>query len=197
MIRKNKYTGARENKSKTYLLPLLLDVVNFDLKTYYKYIKNTYVSDLKNEYQNCLFVEIAFDFETPDFIKFEHSLKQNELFVKSYDLSEDSVIYVFNFPEDYLDEYNWFLDGKYSQFSKSAKELIYLTHRRVYSDESFIIQYLVYLKQVLDRGAQLRKTLNKRLKVNLPEYAELESISDIINETINLEKNESKHIVPG
>ena len=84
---------ARYNKSKTYLLPLLSEIVNFD-KRFFKNLVNTYIYDDLNRYQNCIYVLHDFSFKNPEFTSYEHKLIKNDLFVDLIDI-DDKVLYIF------------------------------------------------------------------------------------------------------
>ena len=46
---------VKYNKSKTYLLPLLSELVTLD-KRFIGQLVNTYLFDMKGEYENCIFI---------------------------------------------------------------------------------------------------------------------------------------------
>ena len=113
----------RYNKSKTYLLPLLSELISFD-KKYFSFLKNTYCKDDLNMYKNCFYILHDFSFRNPEFTAYEHKLINNAYFVDLIDINNEQVLYVFKFPEEYLTEYDKFMNSKYSQFGLDAKELI-------------------------------------------------------------------------
>ena len=117
MSKKIKY-----NKSKTYLLPLLSEILEFD-KDFLPFLENTFMFDMDDKYPNCLLLLHDFDFKNPEFTKYEHKFTKNELFVELIDIG-NKVLYVFKFPEEYLTEYNKLIESKYSEFGEDAKELI-------------------------------------------------------------------------
>lgn len=110
------------NKSKTYLLPLLSEIIDFDLR-FINYLENTFMFDNQNKYNNCFYILHEFNFKNPEFTNYEHRLINNELFINSYDIG-NKVLYIFKFPEEYLPEYNSFINSKYSRFGEDAKILI-------------------------------------------------------------------------
>ena len=176
----------RPNKSKTYLLPLISELIDFDLK-FFKYLKNTYIYDSNNEYENCIFIEHEFNFKNPEFTAYEHKFIKNEYFVDLID-ADKNVIYVFKFPEEYMYEYNNYINGKYSEFGADAKELILAFWTRVYENNPNAIPFLIKVKQILFKDKQLREKIEKDLKVKLPSNAELSDIVAKSDETINLKK---------
>ena len=166
----------RFNKSKTYLLPLLSEVLDLNIK-FLPYLINTYLFDENNEYENCIFILHEFNFKNPEFTKYEHKLTNNELFVKHIDI-DDKVVYIFKFPEEYLNEYNCLLNSKYSKFGEDAKQLILRFWAEVYSGNSAGVAFLLKVKKILYKDEKLRKELEAKLGVKIDENQEL---GDYIN----------------
>ena len=54
------------NKSKTYLLPLISEVLDLNIK-FLPYLINTYLFDENNEYEKCIFILHEFNFKNPEF----------------------------------------------------------------------------------------------------------------------------------
>ena len=180
----------RINKSKTYLLPLISELVDLDLR-FFKYLKNTYIFDSDNEYENCIFIYHEFNFKNPEFTAYEHKLIKNEYFVDLVDV-DDKVIYIFKFPEEYLHEYNCYINGKYSEFGVDAKELILTFWTRVYENNPNAIPFLIKVKQILFKDEKLKKIIENDLKVSLSNDAELGECMNKKDETINLKIEEKK-----
>lgn len=178
------------NRSKTYLLPLLLDVLSNE-SSFYNMITNTYIFDESDNYKDCIFVEIDFSFNNPEFIEFEHSLTQSDLYLGKIDITSDRVLFIYKFPEDYMDEYRYFKEGKYSKYSKSAQEVIYDYIRQLYKSNKGLIPFLINLKRIFNRDKELRKELEDKLRVKIHHEAELSDIINIENETINLNFKET------
>jgi len=175
---------TRYNKSKTYLLPLLSELVNFD-KKFFNHLRNTYIFDDGNKYKDCFFIVHDFYFKNPDFTSYEHNLTQNELFVDLID-NKDRVIYIFKFPEEYLNEYNNFKKGRYSKFGVDAKHLILEYYTDIYLGNPNAVNFLLKLKQILFKDKKLKETIEKKLKVSLDNSSELTDSIYKENETINL-----------
>src|SRR5690606_16660358 len=121
----------RFNKSKTFLLPLLSEIIGIK-REYFKYLKNTYMYDDMNYHQNCLYILHDFSFRNPEFTAYENKLIKNELFVELIDLDDDRVLYIFKIPDEYIHEYECVEKGKYSLFGKDAKELILSFFSHIY-----------------------------------------------------------------
>lgn len=176
-------TKVRYNKSKTYLLPLLSEVVEFDLK-YYSYLKNTFIFDKDDIYKDCIFILHDFSFKNPEFTLYEHKLIDNPYFVDLIDISNTEVLYIYKFPEEYLHEYNQFKKGNYSKFGIDAKELILEFWTAIYNNNVNAVSFLVKIKQILFKDKKLKKKIEEELssknhKVIISDDAEL---TDPINE---------------
>lgn len=172
------------NRSKTYLLPLLSELVNFDMK-FMKYLLNTYMYVDNEEYENCLCVLHEFSFRDPEFTSYEHRLTKNELFVRCVDIG-NKVLYIFKFPEDYMKEYNLFKDGRYSEFGDDAKQLILKFWGEVHKGNSASVQFLIKIKQILWKDEKLKQIIEKQLGVKLNDEQELGEITDPEKETFKL-----------
>ena len=190
----------RYNKSKTYLLPLLSEIVGFD-KRFFGNLNNVYMFEDTGEYKDCLLILHDFSFKTPEFTSYEHTLINNELFVKLIDI-DDKVLYIFKFPEEYMMEYNYIKDGLYSKFGEDAKELILDFFTDVYKGNPNAVSFLIKIKQVLFKDEKLKKKIEEELKVTLDADAELTDPINIDSETFELSKyikeneNKNKKITP-
>ena len=178
------------NKSKTYLLPLLSELVDLD-KRFYKDLKNTYIFDDKKEYENCIFLLYDFSFKNPEFTAYEHKLINNELYVDLIDVG-DQVLYVFKFPDVYLHEYKMFKAGKYSYYKDDAKKLILRFFNNIYQNNLNAVSFLTKIKQILFKNEKLKKEIEEKLKIKLSPDAELTDIIEVDNETFNLQKKEKQ-----
>ena len=174
----------RFNKSKTYLLPLLSEVLDLNIK-FLPYLINTYLFDENNEYENCICILHEFNFKNPEFTKYEHKLTNNELFVKHIDI-DDKVVYIFKFPEEYLNEYNCLLNSQYSKFGDDAKQLILRFWGEVYSGNSAGVNFLLKIKQILYKDLKLKERLQKELGVTLDSNQELGDYVNPHNEVLIL-----------
>jgi len=177
----------RFNTSKTFLLPLLSEIIGIK-REYFKYLKNTYMFDDMNLHKNCLYILHDFSFKNPEFTNYEHQLIKNELFVELIDLEDDKVLYIFKMPEEYLHEYNCLINGKYSSFGTDAKEMILSFFSHIYEGNLNVVPFLLKTKQILFKDKLLKKKLEEDLKVKLSDDDELKSIINIENETFELSK---------
>lgn len=178
--------NERPNKSKTYLLPLISEIIDFDIK-FFKYLRTTYIFDKDNKYENCIFIMHDFNFKNPEFTAYEHKFIKNELFIDLVDIN-DQVVYIFKFPEEYMHEYNCYINGKYSEFGADAKDLILTFWTRIYENNPNAIPFLIKVKQILFKDEKLRKIIEKDIKVSLPSCAELTDIMIKDEETISLQE---------
>jgi hypothetical protein len=192
------------NKSQTYLLPLLSELVPFRMDML-DFIDNTYISDDLSKYENCLFVLQDFTFKSPEFTAYENTLIQSDCYVDLIDVG-NKVLYVFRIPEEYLHEYNCFKSGRYSAFGTDAKEMILAFWTRFYNKQVEGIPFVLKVKQILFKDEKLRKQLEKELssegapgvpghQVTIDEDAELSDPPCLESETFELSKvkqNENK-----
>ena len=172
------------NKSKTYLLPLLSELVNFNFR-FFENLKDTFVLDDLGKYEKCLLILHDFSFKNPEYTKYEQELIDCEYFVDFIDIN-DQVLYIFKFPEEYILEYEAYKAGNYSKFGRDAKELIISFYTRVYKGNLGAINFLIKLKQVLFKSDTLRRKLEKDLKVSISEGAELSDPMHTEEETFKL-----------
>lgn len=168
------------NKSKTYLLPLLSEFIDFDRK-FYKFIKGTFINFDDEECENCIGILHDFSFKNPAFTAYEHKLIKNELFVKMIDI-DNYVFYVFKFPEVYMHEYNCFKKGQYSRFGVDAKELILEFFNHVYKGNINATPFLLKVNQILFKDKKLKRQLEQELHVTLDDDAELSDTPDMESE---------------
>jgi hypothetical protein len=183
MVKKVKF-----NKSKTYLLPLISELVNIE-KQYLPYLNNTFMVDNEGKYENCIYILHDFDLSNPKFTTYEHHLINNELFVDMYDIG-NQVLYVFKFPEEYLHEYNCLKNSKYSEFKDDAKELILEFWTVMYGENPNSLPFLTKVKDILFKTTKYRQKLEQSLssrtqKIVISSEAELGDIIDIENETFD------------
>jgi hypothetical protein len=186
-------SSRKYNASKTYLLPLLSEMVDIN-KDFINELKNTYMFDSHNEHQECLYVLHDFNFRDPDFTAYEHKLLNNELFVKHIDMG-DQVMYIFKFPKEYLNEYYMLQNGKYSEFGNDAKELILNFWTEMYGKIPGGINVILKIKQILYKDKKLRQQLEERLSskghaVSISDDAELGEWVDVKSETFQLQHEE-------
>lgn len=176
----------RYNKSKTYLLPLLSEFVDIR-KQYFYNLENTFISDDINMHENCIYLQHNFSFKNPKLTLYENQLTENDFFVDLIDDTDNNkVIYVFKFPEEYMHEYNKFKEGKYSEFTRDAKEIILNFYGDIYSNNERAVGFLLKTKQILFKNKILREKYERELNVKIDSTAELSDPMNEEDETINL-----------
>ncbi|MBV1929572.1 MAG: hypothetical protein KUG81_08700 [Gammaproteobacteria bacterium] len=172
------------NKSKTYLLPLLSEFVDFDAK-FYTNIVNSYMFEDTGKYKDCIFLLHDFNFREPEFTHYENQLINNDLFVDLVDI-DNKVLYIFKYPKDYMEEYELFKEGKYSHFGGDAKELILTYFTNLYKNNINAVEFLLKIKHILFKDEKLKRKMERDLKVTLSPEAELSDKMEISNETFKL-----------
>jgi hypothetical protein len=184
-------SNLKYNASKTYLLPLISEVIHLEPK-FINYLENTYMFDENNEYNECFFIRHKFSFRNPEFTSYEHKLIDNEYFIKCIDI-DDEVIYIFKFPKEYLKEYYCLMNSKYSEFEEDAKELILRFWTRIYGKIPTGVNVILRIKQILYKDEKLKKQLEEKLNVKLNSNSELGENVNIKDETFKYEsKNKEK-----
>lgn len=179
-------SSLKYNVSKTYLLPLISEVIGVETK-FINYLENTYMFDENNEYPECFFIKHEFSFKNPEFTSYEHRLIDNQYFVKLIDIGSD-VIYIFKFPEEYLKEYYYLQNSRYSEFGDDAKKLILKFWTEIYGKVPAGINLILKIKQILYKDEKLKKQIEEKLYVKLDLYSELGEKVEVSNETFRIEK---------
>jgi nitrogen regulatory protein PII-like uncharacterized protein len=177
------------NKSKTYLLPLLSELIEFDFK-FIDYLENTFMYEDSGKYKDHFFILHNYAFTDPEFSRYESKLTDNELFVEYIDVG-NKVLYIYKFPEEYLHEYNCLAKGRYSAFGVDAKEKILEFWTAAFKNVNTAILVLLKIKQILFKDKKLKQQIEKELssekhKIILADAAELGSIPDEESETFEL-----------
>ena len=163
----------KRNKSCTYLLPTLM--MNKYTKSYFTgindlsncgYLCNCYIKDdkfLNLQYRWC---------SNTSFREMEMILINHPQYVIKCDDNE-FVIFQFRIPDEFLNDINLFLCGKYSTLSPHLKQRIIKFHQ-------FLPGHRV--PQTLFKKKELKTFWEKELAMSLDETVELESKPEIIQE---------------
>lgn len=173
------------NRSKTYILPLLSELIQLN-PNYNDKITNTYIFDDVDKYNDCIYLLHKTNFRDADFTLYENKLLHNDFFVDLKDVNKETSLYIFSFPNEYLHEYNMFKQGKYSHFGEDAKELILQYWGMVYQNKPSGVNFLLKLKQVLNRDPKLRRQIEQQINSKISESAELADRIEPIEETFQL-----------
>lgn len=168
------------NKSKTYLLPYMNDFI--PIKFMSKLI-NTYIF-FKEEYKFCLLYEFS---GKKNFLSYETILMQNEYYIETLDIDHDKVLYVFDIPEELFPIVDLFLDGKYSYLPNKSKIKQFLVYHFKLRNNNKIFH-------ILDRTELLRKDLEGKLNVKIPEELDLSDPPNKMTEEFKLKEiNEEEY----
>ena len=109
--------NIQKNKSRTYMLPMIDDVVELD---FYDLLLNTYLSFENGDEVFC----ILYKWDSNKlFTKYEGKLMSANLFIGHEDYG-DKVLYKFKLSKNMLIERELFMKGDYKNFSKHHKYLI-------------------------------------------------------------------------
>tara|TARA_R110002096_G_scaffold186205_4_gene365140 strand:- start:20511 stop:21239 length:729 start_codon:yes stop_codon:yes gene_type:complete len=162
---------ADRTKSSLFMLPMFTGTQ--DLFLYNTLFVNAFVGVDGND--NCIGLLYRFSGDS-DFLKFEQALRSFKDFKEVIDPSPYFVLFVFNVPGKFKDDYRQFIRGKYSNLSHELKENILKFHG-VDPDSS--------LGQILYKSDKRKLRLEKSLKVSLPRNAELLDIPNIDTETFD------------
>lgn len=157
-------------KTNTFLLPLL-NKTKFQLK-YDSYFVNSYLSD-DHEYL-CLMYRYT---GTPLYKTFEQSILSDKLCVKHLDHDNYHVIYLFKIPNEFKDDIDYFIKGKYSKFSKELKRRI-MKFYGVNMDST--------ISQIIFKSPKLKQMIEKDLGVTIDNNAELASVPVLEDEIYTL-----------
>jgi hypothetical protein len=175
----NTIDKIKVNKSKTYLLPLLNEYIGFD---YIFSIKNTFINI--DGFIECIGVLYKKDIQSGanerEWDNYFKLLSENSLFKTTIEL-ENYCLYIFEFPEQYIDEYKYFKLGQYSKFSNEAKKTI-IKFMSSYYQYPELMQDIVH---ILYKNKIRKEKLELELGVKLSDDAELTSIIDEEEETFN------------
>jgi len=164
---------AKRTKSSTFLMPMLGG--HRDLYFWNTLFVNCFIT--REDDTDCIAVLYKWSSDLL-YIKFEKALTKFKNFRRRYDPTPNYVMFVFEVPKKHVRNYKKFINGKYSQFSKSYKFELLEFHDKDIHDE---------LGQVLFKGDKRRKALEKKLGTELPENSEVLSIIDVEQETYNSE----------
>lgn len=178
------------NRSKTYLFPLLAELININYK-FIPFIENTYLQDNENKHNNCFYIMHDFNFKNPDFTNYEHKFIDSELYETLYDV-DNKVLYIFKFPEEFMYEYMCFKDSKYSEFGEDAKKVILEFWTEIYGKNAGAISFLNTIKQVLYKEDALRIKKERKLGVEISKDAELGDFVYLDKETYKFNKNKEE-----
>jgi len=159
---------ASRTKASLFVLPMLPG----NRSTYYydKFLLNCFVGtkDVSNV------IAVLFRFSgLKMFANLEQSMQRLKCYMKTEDPTKSTVLYLFEVPKYYQEDFNKFLEGKYSEMTEDYKLKI-LDFHGVDFDSS--------IGHILFKDETRRLELEELLDTNLPEDAELYSIPNMDHE---------------
>ena len=154
-------------KSYTYVLPMLHPYIQVNKDR----LVNAFIGDEDlPEYDNHIFLLYKFS-GSKQFLAYENRLESSDLFVKSYDPDKNHVMFIFNIPSFYKQDYKLYKQGKYSEMSYDYKVVIFEFHS-IYDHEHKVAK-------VLFKHPDLKEELEDRIDAALPKGAEVSSVPDL------------------
>lgn len=156
------------NKSAYFILPLIgiriSQLENF-INSYLYYDLNEFIGKSGNK----KYVYINLHLEN-------NILEDNKYFASKEITNINTIIYKFNFPERLYKDYNYFVEGKYSEFSETAKRILcnYSSGKQINKNS----QMYGILYKTETRRAYIEELVGEKLPIN----AELLSIPDLEKE---------------
>tara|TARA_R110002020_G_scaffold313705_1_gene528931 strand:- start:161 stop:904 length:744 start_codon:yes stop_codon:yes gene_type:complete len=164
-------SSAKRNKSSIFLLPMFGGERH--LYFWNQLFVNAFVATETDK--DCIALLYRFS-SAPLFLKFEKALTQFKTFIRKEDPSDGFVLFIFGIPPKQKSNYNKFLKGQYSKFSKLYKVNLLEFHK--YDVNSLI-------GQVIFKSKDRKKELENKLGCTLDDTSELLSIIDLEQETFN------------
>lgn len=153
---------VRLNKSARFLLPLVAHPNMYKPMNNYTLV-NTYI-----ELPNILVIESNIEYQ---------DWKDIPTLLEVIPTKKNTYLYKCKIPERYQPELDNFITGRYSKFSKSAKERICVTNNGGRKGIENTREY-----KILYKTPDLKESLENRLGVKLGTEAELFSIPDMESE---------------
>lgn len=148
------------NRATLYLLPILDG--NKDLFLVDDYMINAYISE------NLNYLNLLYRFNTNiSYKKLELELIKHKNFISLSDENKSFVMFKFKINDEFQEDVDYFLEGKYSLFSEKLKKRIQFFNK--FDKKQRIIQTIF-------KDSELKNTWEKELNVRLTEDIELDSI---------------------
>lgn len=150
--------SCNRTKTTTFLVPLLgrtKKQLRFD-----SYFVNGFLSEDKQ------YLHLLYRFTgTSVYKSFEQFMITDPLCVTHIECDPYHVVYVFRIPKEYKDDIEYFIEGKYSKFSKGLRQRI----TKFYGTETS------NLMKIISKDKTLKLQMEKDLGISLPKDAELAS----------------------
>lgn len=158
--------NRKYSKATSFILPMIGHPLS-----YFKALVHCYIADFEQEDNDLNFNKIfILTLENND------QLIYNHYFLKNYRTKNNGYMYVFDVPVVFVENYQLFLDGKYSHFTTEYKD--FLVSKITRKD---VMTSVIY--KVLYRTADARKQVEDRVGQKLPLDAEVLSALNFAEET--------------
>lgn len=169
-MKSNQETARKRNNPTTLiLLQVLLDIIPKSqnevcvMRWLRKYgFDQAYLNDtITNRKYSFPVIYLRFYLNNGEPLSINNYLINNRNFIDIYDLDINSVVYVFKVPEIYLEDYEIFMQGKYSKHTNKFKQLFF-------EDPNFMA--------IFNKDPKLKSSLEEEIKMSIPDGAEVWSI---------------------
>lgn len=115
----------------------------------------------------------------------EKEYKRTPLLVEDYDYEGGYIVTVYKFPEKFMEEYNLFLEGKYSKFRKVYVELfpkeVLVTDSKGNKSMEISLTYHIFT-----RSEAIKRYWEEKIGQDIPDEMELWSSPDLEKETLDI-----------
>ena len=148
------------NDTTIFLFPLLgIPKLIFSKGHETRYINSFLRDDCLAKYGHYHLFITHKNFQDTQFKAFEDSLTSLDNYVDEYDICNNEVgVKIFKIPEEHIDDYHAFIEGRYSDFSKEAQEKVLTNNFSIISSA-----HIDYLKQVFNKCEILRDFQEKKV----------------------------------
>lgn len=157
-------------KTSNFLLPL----IGYNIDFFQPYLIESFLKEEGEEIVPYRIYSVFKWSKKVEYTGFLDTLRNNQNYRGEFSLhGGDYTVILFEIPDKFKPDYDLFLKGKYSHFSKEAKEQL-LKGRSPKSSMS----------DILSRSTRLRESWEKKLAMKIPASYELYSIYNIEEETL-------------
>lgn len=116
--------------------------------------------------------------------------------IEDYDYVDGYVVLVYQFPKEFEEDYNKFLEGKYSKFSKKFRET-YPKVVKIKTEEGRPIEEVSTQYRIINRTPEFREYLEEILGIEFQGDMEFWSKPDMSKETLTIDKIKKKEETNG
>lgn len=155
---------AKQTKSNIFLLPMLSGERR--LYFYDTHLINTFIGT--EEQKDCIALLYRWS-NDPLFLKFDQAVRKFRSYRMTEDLGNDLVLYIFDVPIKHRQNYNNFINGKYSELTPKYKTSLLKFHGMNIDGQ---------IGQILFKSEKRKARLETKLGCTLDDDAELYSIID-------------------